>query len=240
MSKLLISNLDIIIRSLLSILILFFMTRLMGKKQISQLSFFDYVVGITIGSIAAAFSVDNRIGYTHAIISIILWGVLPIIISYLSLKNIHLRKLLDGTSTILIQNGKIVERNLVKERFHINDLLQELRLKGAFNVSDVEFAILETNGQISIQLKPNKQPITPSILNVFSKYEGMYSNVIIDGQILYSNLKYMNLSEKWLMKELHAQDISSPKDVLLGCVDENMNLYIDLKHNDPEKLKIVE
>jgi len=150
--------LDILLRSVLSLTILFVLTRILGKKHISQLNFFDYVVGISIGSIAAAFAIDNTIDYEHGVLGLIVYSAFPLIISQLTLKSIRIRRIIDGTPTILIQNGKLIEENLKKTKFNVNDILEECRLKGIFSLADVEFAILETEGKVSIQSKSQKAP----------------------------------------------------------------------------------
>jgi uncharacterized membrane protein YcaP (DUF421 family) len=170
MDSLITSNvLETIIQSALSITVLFILVKMMGKKHISQLTYFDYVVGITIGSLAANIILEDTNKFYLGLISMVVITCFPIILSYVSLKSFTARKLLDGNPTILIQNGKIVEKNLKKSKLDINDILEILRVKNAFNISDVEFAILETSGEISVELKPNKQPATPSDLNINAK-----------------------------------------------------------------------
>ncbi|PKM77382.1 MAG: DUF421 domain-containing protein [Firmicutes bacterium HGW-Firmicutes-15] len=212
----------------------------MGKKQISQLTFFDYIVGITIGSIAASLSIDDHITYTHGLIGLVVWGSFPIIIAYLNLKNMRARRLLGGVSTIVIQNGTIVEANLRKERLHINDLLEELRIKGAFNIDDVESAILETNGQISVQMKADKQAVTPSDLNIAVRQQGLSANLIIDGKVMPDNLTLMGLSYEWLIGELKKSNINSPRQVMLACLNSSRDLHIYLKNQDIKTLTVID
>jgi len=235
-----ISDVDIFARSMISFVVLFLLAKLMGKKQISQLNFFDYAVGITIGSIAAAFSTDDRIKYSHGLIALVVWGFIPIAIAYLTLKSIHFRRFFGGIPALLIQNGKIIEHNLKKERFNVNDLLEELRIKGVFDITDVEFAILESNGKISLQLKSQKQPITPAILNIPTSYGGLSANLIIDGEIMYDNLRLVNLNEDWLNNELKKKQINSPKEVFLASLNSSGSLYIDLKNEAPRLETILE
>ena len=221
--------LDIITRSILSVIVLFILARLMGKKQISQLSFFDYVVGISIGSIAAALSVDDRIAYSHGIIAMIVWAVSTIAVSYLNLKSIRARRIVEGIPSVLVQNGKINQDNFVKEKYHINDLLEELRTNGVFNIADVEFAVLETGGKVSVQLKSQKQPVTCADLKIPTRYEGLSTNLIIDGQIMYDNLRLVNLDERWLADEIRNKGANSVKQVLLASLGTDGSLYVSLK-----------
>lgn len=230
MDKELIGNFDIFLRSVISFVILFLLAKVMGKKQISQLNFFDYTVGITIGSIAATFSIDSRIAYPHGLISLIVWGLLPIAIAYSTIKSITARRFFGGTPTLLVQNGRIIEDSLKKERFNVNDLLEELRLNGVFDITDVEFAILETNGKISVQLKSQKEPITPASLNIPTQYKGLSANLIIDGKVMEDNLKLVNLDKNWLINELKKRNISSFDEIFLASLNSNGILFIDKKN----------
>ncbi len=156
----------IVVKSLVATVVLFVLARLMGKKLISQLTFFDYTVGISIGSIAAAVSVDQRISIENGIVSMLVWAMFPIMLSIISAHSIIARKILDGTPMILIQKGMIIEKNLKKSKLTINDLLEELRLKDIFNITDVEFATLETNGELSVLKAAPSQTPTLSDLNL--------------------------------------------------------------------------
>jgi uncharacterized membrane protein YcaP (DUF421 family) len=227
-------------RSLVALGVLFVLTRFAGKKHISHLTLFDYVTGISIGAITGAFAVNENVRYSDAIISLVIFGLFPIIASYITLKSIKGRKILTGLPTVLIQNGKIMENNLRKSRFAISDVLEELRVKGAFNVSDVEFAILETNGQVSLQLKSQKQPLTPSDLGIPTKYLGLSAILILDGNIMYNNLKNISLDEMWLLSELKKRKIDSPEEVLLASLDTNGYLHIDRKNKNINPLEVME
>jgi len=205
----------------------------MGKKQISQLTFFDYVVGISIGSIAAEFAVDDSIGYIKGLTGMVVYSIFPILLSFVSLKSYFGRKVLDGIPTILIQNGKIVENGLKKAEMNINDLLEECRLKNVFDISDIEFAIMETSGKLSIQLKSSNQPLTPKDMNMLTRYKGLCINLIVDGKILEDHLKTIGKDINWLNTELHSQGIKSSADVLLAYMDSSDVLNTYLKNSDP-------
>lgn len=232
--------LDIAIRSFVAFVVLFLLTKMLGNKQIAQLSFFDYVIGISIGSIAAAFAVDRTIDYAHAIVSLILYATFAFLLSLINLKSVKFRELIGGTPKILIQNGKLIEKNLRKSRYSVNDVLEECRIRGAYNIADVEFAILETCGQISILLKSQKTPVTNEDLNIETDYRGICADLIIDGVIMHKHLRMLKLDEKWLMEQLNNRHILSHKDVLLANLDTSGNLLIDLKGRDPEPLDIIE
>jgi uncharacterized membrane protein YcaP (DUF421 family) len=223
------SLLDILARSIISIAILFILALLIGKRLISQLNFFDFIVGITIGSIAASLSIDRRIPISHGILSMLIWSLVPIIVAKIALFSIPARQLFDGKHVVVIENGKILEERLRQQNYNINDLLEELRLGGVFNIADVQSAVLETNGRISIQRKAPKQPVTPSDLGISVSQPGLLANVIIDGKILPEQLQLINLDESWLMGEIMKQNIKSVQDIFLASADAQGNLYIDLK-----------
>jgi uncharacterized membrane protein YcaP (DUF421 family) len=150
-------------------------------------------------------------------------------VAYLSMKSVWARRIFDSTPTILMQNGEIFKKNLKKEKININDFLEELRMKGVFNLSNVEFAILETNGEISVLLKSQKRPLTPEDMNISTRYEGLSANLIIDGKIMRANLQLVYLDEKWLTNELSKRNIDSVKDVLFASLDTQGELYIAMK-----------
>ena len=227
------------VHSLISVIVLFIFTRLAGKKQISQLSFFHYVIGISIGSIAAAYAVDMDIELPEFLTSVIIYGLFPLILSQISLKSYKGRKILNGSPTILIQNGKIIENNLRKTRINIDELLEECRLKNAFNLSEVEFAVLETNGQVSVQMKPPNLPITPQDIEIKTEYKGLCANVIVDGRVLSENLDIINKDKKWLKSQLEKQSITDLSDILLAFVDNCGKLYIYKKSESPKLYTVI-
>ena len=213
-------------KSLLSVIILFVLTRLMGKKQLSQLTFFDYVVGISIGSIAAAFAVDPSIGYARGITALILYALFPIVLSLIALKSYRARKLLDGKPTILIWNGQIMDANLKKAKLTVNDVLEECRLNSVFDVADVAFAVLETNGRVSVQLKAEKQPLTTGDMHVSVAVQGLCINVIVDGEILDDHLKMTGMDNGRLIEELRRQGVTDCREVLLAYIGPGGQLVV--------------
>jgi uncharacterized membrane protein YcaP (DUF421 family) len=230
----------IAVKSLVAAVVLFSLARIMGKKQISQLTYFDYVVGISIGSIAAMLSLDRSISYVDGISSMIIWAAFPLVLSLIASRSMRGRRLLDGTPTILIQDGKIIEKNLSKAKFTINDLLEELRIKDAFNIADVEFALLETSGKVSVLKKSPNQPVTKSDLEIPSNYQGLCANVIIDGKIMTQNLSFLKINETWLLNEIEKNNIHTVKDVLLASYDTNGVLHIDMKSHDPQAFDVLQ
>ncbi len=195
----------------------------------SELTFFDYVVGITIGSIAATLSVQLNQNTMATLAGLGVWALLPIMLAYLCLKNIWIRKVVEGEATVVIENGKILEEYLAKARLSVDDLLTLLRAKNIFNVADVEFALLESNGKLSIQLKSQKLPLTPGDLNLSTKYAGLPTALIEDGKVLTDALKSLGLTRAWLQFQLGKQNIKDPSQVSLAQLDTTGNLYVDLQ-----------
>lgn len=204
----------------------------MGKKQISQLTLFDYVVGISIGSIAAELAINESISYIQGITGMTIYALFPILLSLISLKSNLARKILDGVPTILIQNGEINEKGLKKTKMNINDLIEECRLKDVFDIKDIKFAILETSGNLSIQLKSKHKPLTPEDINLKSKDKYLCVNLIIDGKILDNHLEIIGKDIKWLNSELDKKGIKNTSDILLAYMDSSKKINIYLKNKD--------
>lgn len=218
----------IVIRSLISFIVFLLLTRLMGKRQVSQLTFFDYIVGITIGSIAAEMSFDQNVRIINGITSLLIWGLIPFILAIISLKSRTFQQLIDGKPTIIIKNGEILEKSMKKVFLSIEELMLLLREKNIFKISDVEIAILETNGQLSVLKKTSQQPVTPQMLKMVLKQEKAPTLLIVDGQILYKNLATLGYTEEWLMKEIRKQGATNTDEVFLAQVSSDGELFVDL------------
>lgn len=217
-----------IYRSVLTFLVLFLMARLMGKKQISQMTFFDYVVGITIGSIAASVSVElheTLVGLT----SMVVWSLLAVFTGWLALKSPPFERLAKGVPVAAIQDGRILEKNLSNELVTIQDLLMKLRQQQVFSLDDVAEAFLERDGQLSVLLKGDRQPLTGKSTGIRVPPSGMPSLVILNGQIQHDALQKWGYGPAWLEKELEKQGVSDPKEVIAGQLDANGKLWLDLR-----------
>lgn len=214
-------------RTVLILVVLFFLTKCMGKKQVSQMNIYDYLIGITIGSIAADISLDIEKELLAGIISLLIYGLSGIIVTYLTLKSIRFRRIFIGVPTILIENGKIIESNLKKEGIDINDLQEEARQSGYFNLSKINYAILEVSGKISFKAKIEEELVTKKDMKIKSEDEGLVANIIIDSILLDNNLKNMNKTQKWLEKELKNRGYNDYKNILLMTLDKNgiINIY---------------
>lgn len=223
----------VIIRSTISFFMLLFLVRLMGKQQVAQLTFFDYVVGITIGSIASTLSVQVNENTLATLVGMVTWTTLAILLAVLGMKSVWVRNVSGGKATVVVQNGKILENNLKRIRIPIDELNSELRTQGVFNLSDVEFAMFEPGGKISVQKKSQKQPLTPGDLNIPTEYDGLPTNLIIDGKVLIDALHSLSLSKAWLYHQLGKQNIHDAFEVSLAQLDTKGNLYVDLKGDNP-------
>lgn len=217
--------LHVLASSVCSLAVLFLLAKLVGVRQISEMSFFDYVVGITIGSIAAEMSTNLENGWTKPITAMLVYGVTAFLISVISRKSIKARRILSGTPILLINKGKIDRKSLTKARMEVNDLLAQARIAGYFNLADIDYAILETTGNISFQPVPGKRPLNPKDFNFSPMREGLYINVIIDGVIMKEDLKYAHISEKELLKMLKDREVQA-NDVILATIDLNKQLTI--------------
>ena len=216
----------IIFRTILVLVILFILTKVMGKKQVSQMNVYDYLIGITIGSIAADISLDIEKNIIAGISSLIVYGLSSVLVTYLSLKSILFRKILIGTPTILIDNGKIIEKNLKKEGIDINDLLECARENNYFDLSYINYAILEASGNISFMPKSKYDVVTKEDLKVKSTDKGLCANIIIDSKLMIDNLENMNKDEKWLKKELKKKGYKDYSSILLLTLDYSDNIVI--------------
>lgn len=223
----------VVIRSIISFFALLLLVRLMGKQQVAQLTFFDYVVGITIGSIASTLSVQVNENTLATLVGMGTWTILAILLACLGVRSVWVQKVVDGEATVVIENGKILEDNLKRIRIPIDQMLSELRAQGVFSMDDVEFAMFEPGGKFSIQKKSQKQPLTPSDLNISTQYDGLPTVLIMDGVVLDDALHSLKLSKAWLHHQLGKQNVQDTTEVSLAQLDTKGNLYVDLKGDKP-------
>lgn len=217
----------IIVRSVIFLLLLFLTTKLLGKKQISELSFFEYVAGITIGSIAGEVVTGLESNMYHGALAIIVFGLMTFLADYLSLKSKKFRDVMDGRGAVVIKDGKVLEDNLKKEKYTIDELSALLRQKDIFNIADVEFAVLEPRGNLSALLKKENRPLTPKVLNMKVANEKEPQTVIMDGEVLLESLRSAEKSPGWLRTELEKLGVTL-ENVFIGQVDSYGVLTIDL------------
>ncbi|CCO07315.1 YetF domain-containing protein [Desulforamulus hydrothermalis] len=218
-----------LIRTLILFALVVVALRLMGKRQIGKLQPYELVIIVMIADLAAVPMEDIGIPLLSGIIPILTLLFVEVAISFGALKSERLRGVVCGTPSILVANGKIVEAELRRLRYNINDLLEQLRTKNFPNIADVEYAILETSGEISVVPKSQKRPVIPADLNIPTKYEGIPMTLIIDGYVFEQNLKKINLSREWLQTELQKFGIGDLKQVLLASLDTEGNLFYQVK-----------
>jgi uncharacterized membrane protein YcaP (DUF421 family) len=219
--------LNIVLRSFGALVYLFLLTKLIGKRQIRQLTYIEYIVGISIGSIAAFMATEMDGPLYHSLIAMTIFALFPVLMEWLSLKSKIIRDFVEGKATILIKDGKILEDNLKKERLSAEDLMEHLRMKNVFKVADVEFAVMETSGDVSILLKAENQPATPKQLGITVSPSEEPQAVIMDGVIMDEPLATLGLNRNWVRSELEKAGVAL-ENVFLGQVDKGGQLYLDL------------
>lgn len=217
------------IRIVVIYLFLLLFVRIGGKRELGQLNIFDLIIAFALGDIIGDPIIDETIPLNRPIFAISILVSLEIITSQLTLKNDKAREIISGTPTIVVENGKLLEKNMRKQRYTTSDLLQQLRQKNIPHLQDVEFAILETSGQLSVIPKSQKRPLCPQDLQLETRYEGVPSVVANDGIIKAKSLYRLGLTEGWLHQELKKQGIYHLDDVLLATLDTKGNLYVDEK-----------
>lgn len=211
----------IILTSLGSIVVLFMLTKLMGARQLSQMSMFDYINSITIGSIAAEMATSLEGDFLLPLTAMIVYGLIVTLISIITCKSMSLRKLFNGKPVVLYENGKIYEKNLLSAKLDINEFLTQCRVAGYFDLSQLQCAVMETNGQLSFLPLSEQRPVTPQDLQLKPQPEAPAANVIIDGHVLTENLKYTGNDDTWLKKQLEQQCIKLDEVFLATCDAQN-------------------
>ncbi|HBV67900.1 MAG TPA: DUF421 domain-containing protein [Clostridiales bacterium] len=224
-------GLVVAVRGVISFFTLLIFAKILGKQQISQLAFFDYVLGITIGSIAAELTIDLSSSAWPHWVGLLTWAVLGYLMEWITLKWRYAAKYIEGEPAIIIMNGKIMENVLRKMRFTVSDVMELLRNKDIFDLSQVDFAILESNGQLSVLRKPEYEPLTAKDMKISKKPSGISTELIYDGILIEENLRQLNKDTKWLMKQLKAQGIKDISEVFLATLNPAGSFYVD-KYED--------
>lgn len=217
-----------LVRGIIGFFTLLILTRVLGKQQISQLTFFDYVVGITIGSIAATLTTDLTSRAWPHWVGLVTWTALCLSLQFITIKSKSLEKYIGGEPTVIIENGKILEKSMKNFRYTISDLLDQLRDKDIFDITEVAYAILEKDGSLSVLKKPEYVPVTPKDLKLKTPSASIDFELIYDGSIIQKNLTIISRDEKWLVSRLKKQGINHISEVFLAIYNESSGLYIDL------------
>lgn len=218
----------IFIRTIILYILVLVVMRLMGKREIGQLQPFELAISIMIADLATIPMAEPGIPITNGIIPILGLLVMHLTISIINLKSIKMREIICGKPSILIFRGRIQEKNMKKERFTINELQERLRTYNVSNIGDIEYAILETSGQISIIQKPNKRNTIPEDFNIMPEYEGISYDLVVDGKIMKENLEKIGKDYNWLLKQVDAFGIK-PEDALIATIDGKGNFFCQEK-----------
>lgn len=210
----------LILSALLSVVVLFILGKIMGHKQIAQLDFFDYITGITIGSIAAELATELENPW-QPLLAMLVYGLISVGLSVLENKKARIRRYTNGMPTVLMDNGKLNRENMKKAKLDLSEFLVLCRQAGYFDLSNIQTAIFEYNGSLTILPVSTERPATPADLNLAPQQETFYSEIIMDGRVQGEQLKRLGLNESWLQEQLKAQGYSSAKNVFLGLCDKN-------------------
>lgn len=228
-------SLIVIYRTILVLAVLFILAKFMGKKQVSQMNIFDYTIGITIGSIAADISLDIDKDLISGLICLIMYGIFSILVAFLTLKSLNIRRFFNGIPTILIDDGKIIEKNLKKEGIDVNDLQEEARQNNYFDLSKIKYAIIETSGKISFLPYSKYNFLTKEDMKITKQDDGLVCNAIIDTKLLINNIAILNKDKNWLDKELTKLGYNTYDNILLATIDNNDKVVVYEKNCSSNK-----
>nr|MDE6781852.1 DUF421 domain-containing protein [Ruminococcus sp.] len=204
---------------------LFLIAKIMGHKQVAQLDFFDYINGITIGSIAAELATDLETPW-KSLTAMLIYGMIAVGLSLVTNKFPKLRKYVNGSPTILMNDGKIYRKNMKKAKLDLSEFLTMCREQGYFDLNDIQTAVFEYNGKLTILPKSVSRPVTPADIELKPEPDHINTEVIMDGRIMGENLKRMGLDLKWLEKQIKAQGYQDAKEIFLGLCDNNNQLSL--------------
>lgn len=223
----------VFIRSVIAFLWLFLLTRFVGRKQVSQLTFTEYVVGITIGSIAAQASIDPQNRFLDGVVGVAVWAFASVLLSYMQLKSRAARKFIEGEPIVVIARGQIQEQGLRRARLSTSELMELLRQRNVFDLSQVDWALLETDGQLTVLKKPEHEPLTPKTAGIPTPSRSFPYVVVADGQLLPNSLRAAGKDRDWLMRELARYGVKDVREVMLAQVVGNQ-LWVDLRQEAPQ------
>ena len=231
---------EVIYRGFFSLLTLFLITKLIGRRQVSELNFFDYIIGISIGNFAAEITINQDVEFYVGVVAILIYGIIAYLLSIITNKSILIGRLVMGSPIILVEEGKLLEANLKKTRLDVNELLESCRNSGYFSLDEIEYAILETNGKMSILPKAKYKPVTLKDMNIKTSNSGLVANVIIDSKIMKENLKNMHKNQKWLEKELKIKGYQKLDNILLATLDNQDKLTVYERNSDNKGKMVLE
>lgn len=225
---------ELLLRIALGFIVLFVLARIMGRKEISQMTFFNFVSAIAIGSIAANLVVSNNLSIRNGIIALAGWTVFTLVMDFIDIKFKAARKVTTGQPVIVIRDGKIMEDSLRKVRLDVDTLEALLRQKNVFSTADVDYAIFETSGKLSVMKKESKQSVTKGdiqLMKMKQKVIPLATEVVSDGKVNTKNLTKLHLNQDWLNQQLKQQGINSIDEVFYAEVQQDGTLYVDNKND---------
>lgn len=224
---------EMTLRSVVTFVVLLLLTRIMGKKQLSQLSYFHYITGITIGSIAGEISAQSETHFINGFIALIWWFIFTMAMSYILLRWKKARKILDDEPTIIIRDGQLLEKSMRSIRLHMDDVMMLLREQSIFSIKDVDWAIMENNGQLSVLKKAAHLEATRQDVKADASAPKYFpTDLISEGQVLHDNLRELDLTEEWLLKKLRRKNIERVEDVFYAQIQTDGSIDIHKKEPD--------
>jgi len=224
------SILEVTLRTAVGFLVLLILTRLLGKKQLGQLTIFTYITAIAMGNIAGDMVIHRDIKLVDGVVGLTLWAALTFLVEYMSLKSSKARVLLDGEPSIVIKKGEIMQKELAAQRLNMDDLTMLLRINSVFSIKEVDYAILEPNGQLSILKKSEQASVTKSDMKILPEVRWyLPTEIIVDGKLVTKNMKEYDLDKSWLDNTLNTAGIKSIKEVFFAEIQSDGSLYISKK-----------
>lgn len=223
------SYVQVILTSILSVVVLFLITRLIGYRQLSELSLFDYINGITIGSIAAELATCERDEIGEILVAMVIYGVFAILVALVTDKSITMRKIIVGNPTVLMKNGRLYYEGFKKSRLDVNEFLMKCRNNGYFDITQIDTAIMEPNGRVSFLPVSKDRPATPKDMKIAVTQDELVANVIIDGKVIEKSLSMIGKDGTWLRNQLKNQQHTDLSQILLASCDNKGTLTVFLK-----------
>ncbi len=224
-------TINVLIKGFISLIFLFLIIKLLGKKQVSQLNVFDYVIGISLGNLAAEMTINSDITIINGFLAMTIYGMCSLFVSFITSKSIIARRLISGVPVVLMEKGKISKDALKKVKIDLNDLMQDAREDGIFDLSKVEYAIMEVSGKVTFLLKSEYEPLTSKNMHKNVEKNNLSAVLIMDGNIMYNNLKNYGKNEKWLMQKIQEHGFNDVKNIfLLLCNGNNITIYDNKYH----------
>lgn len=203
-------------------------TRILNKQYVARLTYFDFTLGVILGALVGHIPNDFKVPFWPVVMPLVIVTVMGVLIGWIALRFEAVRHLLQGEPTVLIQNGKLLDENMRRLRYNLDQMNSQLRASGVWDLAHVEFAVLEPGGQLSVQLKSQHRPVTPSDLGLSTRYEGMPIELVMDGTVIHKNLQENRLSERWLTEQLRRRGVDDLQKVYYAVLNTRGDLFVDL------------